>query len=103
MEIKAEELKKTLKDAFEKFQKLETEILAYSITIRVMEETGAIKRGLPWDDMQAVSRLNPLVVKMMADKYGPLIEGLMQAIDQGDRGQAFAELLRKWKPSGPIN
>lgn len=103
MEIDVKEFKETMTYVFEKFKTLETEILAYTMAIRVLEKAGLIKQDLPWDATMESSREHPFLVKMMADKYDPLIAGLMQAIDRSDPAQALSELLRKWKPSGAIN
>ena len=103
MEIDAREFKETMTYAFEKFKTLETEILAHTMSIRVLEKAGLIKQGLPWDATMESSRQHPFLVKMMADKYDPLIADLMQAIDRSDPAQAVLEWLGKWKPSGAIN
>jgi hypothetical protein len=103
MEIDAKEFKETITYVFEKFRNLETEILAYAMTIRVPEKAGLIEQGLPWNATMTSSRQHPLLVKTMADKYDPLIADLMQAIDRSDPVQALSEWFRKWKPSGAIN
>jgi hypothetical protein len=103
MEIDAKEFKETMTYAFEKFKTLETEILAHAMTIRVLEKAGLIEQGLPWDATMESSKQHPFLVKMMADKYDPLIADLMQAIDRSDPAQALSEWLRKWKPSGAVN
>jgi ABC-type amino acid transport substrate-binding protein len=68
-----------------------------------VQTTGIADPSIPWDESLESARRNPSLVAMMADKYDPLVEKFLKAIDQTASDQELAELLKKWKPTTPPN
>jgi hypothetical protein len=68
-----------------------------------LESGGWRKLKIGIENKRHTSRQNPVLLQKIADKYNLLTADLLQSIDRAQPDQVIAELLRKWKPSGPIN
>jgi hypothetical protein len=103
MEIETEKLKETITVLFDNLRAMDTEIQAHKLAIHFLKEGGLIDATIPWEETLDASRQNPVLLQKIADKYNLLTADLLQSIDRAQPDQVIAELLRKWKPSGPIN
>ena len=102
VEIDNEKLKDFVINMFKNYRDLETELMAYRMMIRLVTITG-MASGIPWEETLEAGKKNPMLIKMMADKYDPIVADVLKAIDQAGPGQALSEWMKKWKPSGPVN
>ena len=100
MEIDAKNFKDAVKEMFHNLRLLETELLAYRFAIHLATESGLADRAIPWMEMVKAARENPAALKLMADKYDPLVQELLLSFDVADTQAKVLELLSKWKPSG---
>jgi hypothetical protein len=102
MEIDSEKLKQVILELMDQFKELEAEILALRVVIRSL----SLQFNIPVDDSALESLLqsaknNPLIQKMMFDKYdAPRAEFLSQFDKGAETSEKFAEFLRSWKPLG---
>jgi hypothetical protein len=103
VEIEAKKLKETITVLFDNLRVMDTEIQAHKLAIQFLREGGLIDATIPWEETLDASRQNPVLLQKIADKYNLLTAGLLQSIDRAQPDQVLAELLRKWKPSGPLN
>jgi len=103
MEIDPEKFKALAAEIFQKFRELETEMQALRFAIYLTKVDGLTDPAIPWEATIEAAKQNPFLVKMMADKYDPLVADVLASIDQASLGQVLSEWFRKWKPSGPIN
>jgi hypothetical protein len=103
MEIEAEKLKETITVLFDNLRVMDTEIQAHKLAIHFLREGSLIDATIPWEETLDASRQNPVLLQKIADKYNLLTADLLQSIDRAQPDQVIADLLRKWKPSGPIN
>jgi hypothetical protein len=102
MEIDPDKLKDAMTGAFENLRKLETELMAYQSVIQLLKLTNVLPE-MPWDKTLDAARKNPALLKVMDDKYKPLVDDLLRSIDLAELQGKVLELLRQWKPSGPVN
>ena len=103
MEIDAEKFKSVITSVLNNLRELETELMSYATFIHLMIVTGLIPPKIPWKESVEAGKRNPVIVKLMADKYDPMLDQLLKLVDSADLQTRIVELLKQWTPSGPVN
>ena len=103
MDIDATALKDVISQTLNNLRLLETELHAQRFAIHLATEAGLADPAIPWDGMIASAKENPELLRRMADKYDPLAQELLTSVDLAEMQAKVLELLRQWKPSGPVN
>jgi hemoglobin-like flavoprotein len=102
MEIDDATLKAMIIRSFKTFKAFETELLAHQATLLAAKATLA-DANIP-EDVEGclqVARNSSEIALVVSQKYDEVQKRLLKAIDERLQDEAFAELLRSWKPKDP--
>ena len=103
MEVDSKKFKEAIADFISTVRALETELLAYRFSIHIATESGMADPKIPWKAMVVAAKQNPATLKVMAEKYDPVLQELLTSVDLAELQGKVQELLKQWKPTGPIN
>ena len=100
MEVDPEDLKQIVRLLIGFARRVQAEMLAQASALSLFAQSD------PSFDMKRLletARKNPKIGEVLDRKYGVFEREVIENIEKQSLDQAFARLLREWKPEGPTN
>ena len=102
MEIDVEKFKQLVKFIMTNFKNLESELMAYQLTLAGIEQTIPEQARFFKVALELARNSGPLK-KMMHEKYDEALEKFLQQADQEQLDPTVLKWFQEWKPTGQVN
>jgi hypothetical protein len=102
MELNTKKYRAFMQHLAKTFKGLESELLAYRTVFAALKMAHFEEASVLDQAFQQVLSC-PGLRKWMDEKYDPVLEKLLERIDESTMDQELLKWLQEWKPEGPIN